>query len=461
MNIKDYLLTKNYLTLPKADSNQRLAYNFWYGLYCHIRPSENSFVFCYDYQTQRIIKQDEFDQYLHHYFDPLLDAFKQMPSTRPLCRIESPCMFIVIDLSDHNAMCITRHEIKYISNTSFCTASLTGMHLYYQDSKSAYSGSGTRFYPLKIHDTIDYIPNVKAGIFNDYPDFRPVYDVLKQYDHFEWYDKMPFTFTEVLTAKKTSNASLMHQHYKKSQNMHIKWNKLKLNECMVFMHLKQKLTNRDFNNLYVDFLNNKHDYYIYLNMDYAPFGTRLTNNYLAWYRIYLMRKIAKYENMPVDYYENDVYDFVNLVRTLRIKPMPCNINSEKRLKTEEQVLIEKMQLVQLNQKLDSKTADVPLFKDKNGKWTKLKNNLKPLNVTILDTKRKLMLEGIKQSNCVGSYDADVKCGDSFIFHYDANDPYTVQVKQMDNKYRIVQIYKKYNQDPDPQVVDYLSNLINR
>lgn len=72
-----------------------------------------------------------------------------------------------------------------------------------------------------------------------------------------------------------------------------------------------------------------------------------------------------------------------------------------------------------------------------------------------------MLEGIKQSNCVGSYDADVKCGDSFIFHYDANDPYTVQVKQMDNKYRIVQIYKKYNQDPDPQVVDYLSNLINR
>ena len=154
-----------------------------------------------------------------------------------------------------------------------------------------------------------------------------------------------------------------------------------------------------------------------------------------------------------------VSDYIKgLHRFPSIKLLPCNFNSLNRLQQEEQQLYEHLHMY------TTKTSNKILYTDKKRKWTKAITNLKTLStVKILDTQTKLVTESRIQHNCVSSYEEKVAHGDSLIFHYDHTngDAYTVEVAKQDAKYQIIQIYKKYNEEPDAEVTAFLTKILNR
>lgn len=470
ITLTEYLTKQNKQLKIKKDT---IAYTLFNSKYCAIPfPfSKNEFVYCYDLKTNKLIPNDKFNDYLCKYFEPMLNVVKttkNIPNTDLKyyfsIGIESPCLLIRIEDSTFDYKKIRAYKIKNILKDGFHVAQYSRTHLYYPDTNSVYVAKDLgKYFPLNIKEPIDFIQNKKESILLDYPLLRQANDVLKHYKTYRnEFSKIPFSYNEILQAPKSNNRYLMTHHYKQVAS-HINWNKLRLNECVAFNQLVKHVSKKDFNNIYVDFLNNKKNYYHLMNK-YDDFGgyfyTNIRNQYLNYYMMYLTRKLFS-SNSQYDFEEIllRVSDYIKGLRRFpSIKLLPCNFNSLNRLQQEEHQLYERLHMY------TTKTSNKILYTDKKHKWTKAINNLKTLpTVKILNTQTKLVTESRLQHNCVSSYEEKVAQGDSLIFHYDYTngDSYTVEVAKQDTKYQIIQIYKKYNEEPDAEVTTFLTKILNR
>lgn len=470
VTLTEYLTKQNKQLKIKKDT---IGYTLFNSKYCAIPfPfSKNEFVYCYDLKTNKLIPNDKFNDYLRKYFETMLNVvktIKNIPNTDLnyyfSIGIESPCLLIRIEDSPSNYKTIRAYKIKHILKEGFHISQYSLTHLYYPDTNSVYVAKDIgKYFPLNIKEPIDFIQNKKESILLDYPPLRQANDVLKHYKtYYNEFSKIPFSYNEILQASKSNNRYLMTHHYKQVAS-HINWNKLRLNECVAFNQLVKHVSKKDFNNIYVDFLNNKKKYYHLMNK-YDDFGgyfyTNIKTQYLNYYMIYLAKKLSTSANQ-YDFEEIllRVSDYIKGLRRFpSIKLLPCNFNSLNRLQQEEQQLYERLHMY------TTKTSNKILYTDKKHKWTKAITNLKTLStVKILDTQTKLVTESRIQHNCVSSYKKKVAHGDSLIFHYDHtnSDAYTVEVAKQDDKYEIIQIYKKYNEEPDAEVTAFLTKILNR
>jgi hypothetical protein len=428
------------------------------------------FIYCYDLKTQKLISNKAFERYLKTNFEKiikLVNYLKPVPIVKTL-GIKSPCIFIKIS-TDHDSdyVSIKKYKVKGISTAGFYIPSVGSTHLYYPNSNKVYvATSSFRYFPLNLKEPIDFIDNIQESVLLNCLQFRQAKDVLKQYENYsrDAFNELalPFTYNEILNAKKSNNKYLMSQHYK-NISKNISYNKFRLNEYIMLNQLAKHTSSRDFANIYIDFLHHR-DYYTQEIIDLMLnpiFGcTETRNQYFNLYQIYLIRKINKNEHNK-RMITAIVNDYVHQCSQLKLKTLQCNFNSIRRLQAEEQLLIEQNNLADYH--CDT-NPDKPLFNNKkNTKWQQAITNLKDLPVKILNTPRQLVTEGINQHNCVGGYSYSVKSGQSFIFHYDHSngDTYTVEVAKNGNNYDIVQIFKKYNEMPDKEVTQYLVDILNK
>lgn len=470
ITLTEYLTKQNKQLKIEKDT---IGYTLFNSKYCAIPfPfSKNEFVYCYDLKTNKLISSENFNAYLHKHFDELLNvanAVKNIPNMRLeyyfSISVPSTCLLIKIDDSDSKYKTIRAYKIRAVVKDGFHVSQYSLPHLYYPDTKSVYIATNTgKYFPLNIKEPIDFIENKDESILLGYPPLRQANDILKHYKTYHnEFSKIPFSYNEILNAQKSNNRYLMSHHYKQVAS-HINWNKLRLNECVTFNQLAKHVTKKDFNNIYVDFLNNKKEYYHLMNK-YDNLGgyfyNNIRNQYLNYYMLYLAKKLFASDNQyDLDEILLTVRDYIDGLRMFsNIKLLPCNFNSINRLRQEEQQLYERITEYQ------PKISDKILYADKKHKWTKAIENLSALpTIKILDTQTKLTIESQIQHNCVSGYDEKVANGDSLIFHYDHTngDSYTVEVAKQGDKYKIIQIYKKYNEQPDPEVTKLLTDILNK
>lgn len=476
MTLKDYLMKqKKYIQLYEGT----IGYTLFSSRYCAIGyPSinEDRFIYCYDIETKKIISSKDFNTYLTKYFGKILDLKIEGNKSINSISIKSPCLLISIEFRNNTEdtpyISIRPYKISKILDSGFYVRHLNTTHLYYPTLNKVYFSNGNdfqrKYIPLNIKDEIDFIDNYDESILLGYEKLKQAQDVLKRYTGIKKeFSKTPFTYEEILNSNESNNKYLMRHHYKSLANK-INWNKFRLNECITLNQLSNHLTTKDFANLYTDFLHNKQDYYDFMERYCEDFTNDVREQYWNWYQIYIIRKIMKNAlHCPIDELEQVANDYVYGLMESKAKQLPCNFNSLKRLRNEEAYLLERLNLEENYKSLVA--PDKVLFDDKQKIWKKAISNLKHANIPIkiLDTRRKLTHEGIVQHNCVGSYDDYVANGTSFIFHYthSNNDQYTVEVnreiKHNVVTYKIIQIYKKYNQNPDLDVKQYLEEILNK
>lgn len=433
-------------------------------------PENGDFIYCFDLKTQELVSNKDFEPYLKTNFEKIINLVNSLKSFSIVktLEIKSPCIFIKISTNDgRNYVSIKKYKVKGISTAGFYISQVESTHLYFPESNKVFVATKSfKYFPLNIKEPIDFIDNIKESILLGCLQFRQAKDVLKQYENYNkdaFYQlAIPFTYTEILNAKKSNNKYLMTQHYK-NVSKNISYNKFRLNECIMLNQLAKHTTSRDFANIYTDFLHHR-DYYtreiIKLMQDQVYGGFSETRNqYFNLYQIYLIKKINKTEHNK-QVVTRTVNDYIVECSQVKLKTLQCDFNSLRRLQTEEQLLIEQNNLAEHHYDTD---PDSQLFNNKkNTKWHQAITNLRELPVKILNTPRQLVTEGINQHNCVGGYSYFVKSGQSLIFHYDHSngDSYTVEVAKNDNHFDIVQIFKKYNELPDKKVVHYLTNVLN-
>lgn len=97
------------------------------------------------------------------------------------------------------------------------------------------------------------------------------------------------------------------------------------------------------------------------------------------------------------------------------------------------------------------------------KWNALKENIKGVSdIKLLNTRSKMVTEGIQQHNCVGSrYVDEANAGRSAFLDYKyGGKRHTVQVKASNGKYKIVQMYSTYNAPNAEGAEEKLNKIIN-
>lgn len=112
---------------------------------------------------------------------------------------------------------------------------------------------------------------------------------------------------------------------------------------------------------------------------------------------------------------------------------------------------------QVNHK--AKTVKFRIKKDT--KFKKLIKNM-PENYELIKTPKRLVNEGILQKNCVASYAGKINSDGCMIYSVVfENVRHTIEIVQVNNKYKVAQCYKSCNQASNPQLLKDLKDLLHK
>lgn len=147
--------------------------------------------------------------------------------------------------------------------------------------------------------------------------------------------------------------------------------------------------------------------------------------------------------------ESLVEDYTNLCYETKTL-INLNINSIKRIETEHNLLIKKLEEIKI-----SKSKKLRIHKD-------FKDLKLPKNFELIEKEGKLYLQGKKQHNCV--YTRKDKINKGLIAIYNLNFEgidYTLEIKRDNNQYIINQIKGIYNQKPKKEVCSYVKEILEK
>lgn len=200
------------------------------------------------------------------------------------------------------------------------------------------------------------------------------------------------------------------------------------------------------------------------------------SNWPKLYHLYLYMHFAKHnpsllkgnEDEPLHINEQNeaiaqsIQDYANMHYLATNKKIEVNYYSLKRFRNEEQVITEKYELKKARKEEKLNNTEFTI----DPKWNRLKQNIKDKsNIILLNTRGKMVKEGIEQHNCVGGlYPQVAKEEKSAFLDYTYNTiRHTVQIdynKSID-RYEISQMYSTFNKPNAPGAFDELTKLINR
>lgn len=487
----------------KEPSNGSLLYSVLHSPYSGIKPLNSydanstvdelyknnvNYVFFYDPKVKRILRNEEAEDLLNMQFRELITYFNSRNNKELVDKIaisSSPVWLIQITFvfAGYNSyIAINNHKISFISDGPQFAISSNQPSIVWFPNGSVKTETKSGYCDLSVSRSIDFTMENGEHVLQDYPELRLANDLYREKENavkqyltrptettFDYKPfKVPFTYSEVLDVGSSKHFVLLKSHYKRKAKYlegKINCNKLSLWENINFMNLKAKVTEKNFYRIYNDFLVNRGNYYAIFS-HFIWYDTNMNYQFVSFYLAYLYRQIVKNAKSNNEYFVipeiirslKDTYEQLNI---LKAKPFPCNIKSINRLHELEQELVEKTRAKEWYKQIGIK-SDKPLCSDQS-KWKPLIKKIREskLAITPLITYRQLVNEGLEQHNCVATYYNLVMLGKSFIFDYihSNGDRYTVEIQLKKKKYKIVQIYKSYNNEPDQEVVDFLTKFI--
>lgn len=475
-NLKKYLLSKSNFLIRKKDISN-YVYNIFY-MDSYNMVGRNKYMFLYDCLHNHLIEANHANQMLKEYYQKLTYGFKyKLNKYYDRTYFTPTYTLITFDFNHHNYCIVSSLTPNYI-NHPFHTIDQDANYLYKQFGSAAdtkkriifndgiikvRSYNKNSFYDLPLSKDLDFTPGNQ--ILNDFKDFRLVFETRNEISKSTWDNLLIKRFSYSDFSNYTTRNDFILNKWKSLRQMkHINFNRLMLDEIIMFRYLKFKVTDSEFRkvyNWYVGSLNANREL-----LSKLRFWNHITIKQIwqSLYVGYIASKTISDNNVNLLVRNKDditlLKDYINLyIQVYPRKKLEIPYRSLKRISHEEIILADQLRVIKWID--ENKKYNIPFYQLK--KWDKLKNNIKGLKeFKLLDTPDKLRLEGTIQHNCVATYIDKAAQNTSLLLEYKIpTQRCTVEIVYKDNKYSIIQIYKTYNRIAAPGTKEVIENIINK
>ena len=334
-------------------------------------------------------------------------------------------------------------NLKYKPSKNFKQGHSPKHILFYNNLNTIFKTNNGKYIPLPFKFDIDFLPYQQSPILK-LPEFQLAIDLKRDSELTQHHNSKNnnFTFSQVVKYKNRNDFLLTEWKTLANLKSYLNFNKFTHDEIFMFRKIKPRLTDTEFRRLINWYHQNKKDYRLHNRCDV----TILFRNYIS---IKCNYQKSRNELHLL------IYDILSMSKRLKIK-IEINATSYNGLKRYHDELVQKLR------SRKAKTNKKP-FKLKD-KWIDTHNLLQKskLKIKHLNSDYLLDKESTDMQHCVQIYDEQVKSGKSYIFHIDYyKKPYTCELVFRRNNIVINQLYRKYNQQPDPKLRQKIDKLLEK
>lgn len=461
--------------IEEENLKSALTYNTFIDFINNIWSKTTDFIYFYDNKSNILVEPKN----LERRFSTYNKIYKSLNNFRHFVtgmNLDSRYSLILIKVDD-NACYIVKANIDSLSicdEQIYFDFSHKGQHNWFFDTNKIREKKTGKKYAneLNLTDPLDFTSNNQ--ILLDFPALISAKDILKEKRQSE-YNKFKLTINWSDCVNKANRIQVFEEKWKRFHFLEDKINVNKYNtvELSMLRQMQTKLTQDEFIkviNFYSQSRGNNVSWFKWTRelADHLSVERYLKEQWLFIYALYILDRTNCLSHRLT--YNSQEYftvlDYCKNYLVLHPNSLECPYRSYKRLCRVEHEVTNDVVAIKVKKKYGKKAKVL----SHDSMWDKLRKNINhsDMNICLLDSPQKLLLEGQRQHNCVGTYIGKVIENKSCILHYeDKTGKYTVEVegrkrrnKPGEYKYKVIQIFRTNNEMPAEGVDQRINKMLN-